>query len=116
MNHTEPDQDPLAQAAGRLLRDSEDIIDALTAARLAAGRRRAVAALTPAARWWQVFGQRWPVLASGLATAVLLAVLLPRSGQAPGDAQGFDYSVANDAAIYEQLDFYLWADELDPAG
>lgn len=110
------DHDPLAQAARRLLQDSEHSIDALSAARLSAARRRAVAGLAPATPWWHAAGRRWPALAGAVTGAVLIALLLPRVGRPSLDADALDYATARDAAIYEDLEFYLWADELDPAG
>lgn len=111
------DHDPLAQVARRLLQDSEQSIDAMSAARLSAARRRAVAQLTPAESRWYVLHRRWPALAGATAAAVLIALLLlPRVDRAALDADALDYATARDAAIYEDLEFYLWADALDPAG
>jgi hypothetical protein len=110
------DHDQLAQTARRLLLDSEHALDALSAARLSAARRRAVDGLTPATRWWHAVGRRWPALAGAVTAAVLIAVLVPRAGRPSLDANALDYATARDAAIYEDLEFYLWADELDPAG
>jgi uncharacterized Zn finger protein len=110
------DHDPLAQAARRLLQDSEQFIDSMSAARLSAARRRAVAQLRPAESRWYVFRRRWPALAGAAAAAVLIALLRPRVDRPARDDDALDYATANDAAIYEDLEFYLWADELDPAG
>lgn len=110
------DHDPLAQAARRLLQDSEQFIDSMSAARLSAARRRAVAQLTPAEPRWYVLRRRWPALAGAAAAAVLIALLLPRVDRSTLDDDALDYATAGDAAIYEDLEFYLWADELDPAG
>lgn len=75
------DHDPLAQVARRLLQDSEQFIDTVSAMRLSAARRP-----------------------------------LPRVDRSALDDDALDYATAHDAAIYEDLEFYLWADELDPAG
>ena len=110
------DHDSLAQVARRLLQDSEQFIDAMSAARLSAARRRAVAQLAPATPWWHAARRRWPALAGAAAAGLLIALLLPRVGRPPLDADALDYATAHDAAIYEDLEFYLWADELDPSG
>jgi len=110
------DHDPLAQVARRLLQDSEQSIDPMSAARLSAARRRAVAQLTPAESRWYVLRRRWPALAGATAAAVLIALLLPPMDRPALDADALDYATAHDAAIYEDLEFYLWADALDPAG
>lgn len=59
------DHDPLAQVARRLLQDSEQSIDAMSAARLSAARRRAVAQLTLPSHAGTCFigaGRHWPAL------------------------------------------------------
>lgn len=63
-----------------------------------------------------MFRRRWPALAGAVAAAVLIALLLSRVERPALDADALDYATAHDAAIYEDLEFYLWADELDPAG
>ncbi len=114
--NSDSDHDPLAQAARRLLQNSEQTIDALTLARLTAARHRAVAQLTPTTPWWHLLGRRWPALAGAAAVALLIALTAPRTGRPPLDTDAFDYATADDAAIYQDLEFYLWADELDPSG
>jgi hypothetical protein len=116
MSRPDQDHDPLAQAARRLLRESEHHLDALTVTRLSGARRHAVAQMASPRPWWQVLGQRWPALAGACAAALLIVLLVPRAGRPPLDAEAFDYATAADAALYEDLEFYLWADDLDPAG
>ncbi|MGK2940734.1 MAG: hypothetical protein ACSLFJ_03545 [Immundisolibacter sp.] len=116
MNYRDPEQDALAQTARRLLRDSEQDIDAPTAARLASFRRHATAELAPATPWRPVLDRRWPALAGAVAGLVLITLIVLRPDRTPLDIDVLDYATADDAAIYEDLEFYLWADELDPSG
>lgn len=111
-----PDRDPLADAARRLLHDSEHTLDALTLARLSAARRRAVAQVASPVRWWQGPARRWPALAAACAAALLIVTVLPRRGPLPADADALDYATAADAAVYEHLEFYQWLDQLDGSG
>ena len=111
-----PDRDPLADAARRLLQDSEHTLDALTLARLSAARRRAVAQAASPARWWQRPARRWPALAAACAAALLVVTVLPRAGHLPANADALDYATAADAAVYEDLEFYQWLDQVDGAG
>jgi ferric-dicitrate binding protein FerR (iron transport regulator) len=111
-----PDHDPFVNAARRLLQDSEHALDAVTLARLSAARRRAVAEIAAPLRWWQRPVLRWPVLAAACAAALALVTLLPRGGPLPVDADALDYATAADAAVYEDLEFYQWLDQVDGAG
>ncbi|WP_372716302.1 hypothetical protein [Immundisolibacter sp.] len=116
MNYRDPEQDALTQTVRRLLRDSEQDIDAPTAARLASFRRDATAKLAPATPWRPVLDRRWPALAGAVAGLVLITLMVLRPDQTPLDMDVLDYATADDAPIYEDLEFYLWADELDPSG
>ena len=111
-----PDHDPLAKAARRLLQDSERTLDAVTLARLSAARRRAVAQASSPLRWWRRPAQRWPALAAACVAALLVVTLLPRGGSLPADVDALDYATAADAAVYEDLEFYQWLDQVDGAG
>lgn len=110
------DHDPFADAARRLLQDSEHTLDAVTLARLSTARRRAVAQAASPRRWWQRAAARWPAVAAACAAALLIVTLLPRGGRFPTDADALDYATASDAAVYEDLEFYQWLDQVDGAG
>jgi hypothetical protein len=109
-NDLDPGDRSFAESARRALRESEHL-DAVSAARLAAGRRRALARAfgRNAAPW------RWAA-GFALAATVLLAVILPRlQPQAPYDPADTDtLEIVTDELgpdFYEDLDFYQALDD-----
>lgn len=107
----------LADALRDRLRESE-ALDYVTASRLAAARKRALATASPPSwSWWFAGG-------GGLATAALVALLMfwAPTPQAPNEpveissADAFDLMTdEEDADFYEDLDLYRWLSEA-PAG
>jgi hypothetical protein len=101
------------QSAKALFDESVDNLDAATLSKLNQGRQAALAAAADAPRLWL----RW-VPAAGMATAVLVAVLVVRgpgmvdvpyaASPMPGD---FEMLMGDDALeMIEELDFYSWMD------
>ncbi|MBK6582884.1 MAG: hypothetical protein IPG20_08345 [Gammaproteobacteria bacterium] len=90
------------------LREQEQQLDAGTLRRLAANRQSALAAMP---RPWRRF--LTPAIGSALlATVVGVAVLMPRSTEAPSSAATGEQLVDN-PEFYRDLDFYLWLAESD---
>ena len=101
------------QSAKALFDESVASLDAATLSKLNQGRHAALAAAVDAPRLWL----RW-VPAAGMATAVLVAVLVVRgpdmvdepfaANPMPGD---FEMLMGDDALeMIEELDFYSWID------
>jgi len=128
-----PGDDQFSGAAGRMLCDSADEIDAAAAARLKRGRQAAL-------DQWRERRNRRPWLVPALSTAAvgaLAVVLWVSQGVAPDgsgplvpaveSAADMDLLLAADSLeMFEDLDFYAWLDaelradepgaELEPAG
>ena len=121
---SEQSQDPARRTSGEgafadalrdRLRESE-VLDCVTASRLAAARKRALAPAPASWRWWFASG--------GSLAAALVALLMfgePRH-QAAGEpveissADALDLMTdEEDADFYEDLDLYRWLSEA-PAG
>ena len=99
------------------LDDHEDSVDAQTAARLQAARRRALAAV-PAPRsrsaYWLPAGA-----AATLAVAVLAVVLWRGDSAAPLPAvaaEDWEILAAGELQLIEELEFYDWLAEEDTTG
>ena len=101
------------QSAKALFDESVDSLDAATLSKLNQGRQAALAAAADAPGLWL----RWAP-AAGMATAVLVAVLVVRgpdmggvpiaANPMPGD---FELLMGDDALeMIEELDFYSWID------
>lgn len=95
----------LENAWRALLRRQEQELDAPTLARIGVARHKALGATR--ASWWQLHTSALggAALATVLAAAMLLPVgtgWLNQSGNMP---------MTEDAAFYENLDFYLWLAE-----
>ena len=101
------------KSAKALFDASVDSLDAATLSKLNQGRQAALAAAADAPRLWL----RW-VPAAGMATAVLVAVLVVRgpdmddvpfaANPVPGD---FELLMGGDSLeMIEELDFYSWID------
>lgn len=85
-----------------LLHRREQELDAATLARITAARHKALAAMQMP--WWRIHAPA--VGGAVLATVLAVAVLLPAGSgwlHQPGKVP-----VMEDAAFYENLDFYLW--------
>lgn len=101
------------QSAKALFDASVDSLDAATLSKLNQGRQAALAAAADAPRLWH----RW-VPAAGMATAVLVAVLVVRGPDmddvpfAANPVQSdFELLMGDDALeMIEELDFYSWID------
>jgi len=81
-----------------------DSVDDVSAARLAAARKGALARQSRSARHWL------PLTGLAAAAAVLLAVLLVQ--QTPTPDPGWELLLAqDDIDLIEELDFYAWLEE-----
>lgn len=109
----EPEDERLAAAAGRLLRESADELDAATRARLQRARQAALGAGQPASgrrpRWLAV-----PVAAAAVAVLVLVVRLVPEPGATngtPAEAGDLEVLLAGEnLEMIEDLEFYAWLD------
>ena len=117
-----PGDDLFSSAAGRMLRDSADGIDAATAARLNRGRQAALDQWQERRNW-----RPWLVAAASSAAVVALAAgLWLIQGTAPTGPEPFTSDVdsaaemdlllaADSMEMFEDLDFYAWLDaEVSP--
>ena len=85
------------------LEQHADTLDELSAARLAAARRRALAQSVPQRRGWLA------LTGVGAAAALLLAVLVVHQGPRP-DGDWDILTSTEDMDLIEELDFYAWLD------
>lgn len=121
-------QDPAFCARLRAQLEAEaNALDAVTAARLAAARQRALAGVAQSGGAKQGAGTRWlPWLGSAVAASLLLAVVLGRGSQAPPvpapmarssavAAVAPEALIASDVAVIADLEFYDWLEEQDAA-
>ncbi len=115
-----PDEQRLAAAAGNLLRQSADELDAATLSRLNLARQAAVAGLQPAGvrRGWLM-----PAFSSAAVALLLVSVWVGRgvdpvpepeqTAASPLVAQDLDVLLGDEnLEMMEDLEFYAW---LDPA-
>jgi hypothetical protein len=103
-----------AQEAKALFDGSVDKLDAATLSTLNQGRHRALeAARSPRGEW-----MRWAP-AAGVATAVLIAVMVTLPGTSPVEVMpeamtDIDILLGEDSIdMYEDLEFYSWLDVAD---
>lgn len=105
--HTDLDQERLAQDIRASLDEHAGEPDELTRARLRAARYRALEHIDAQQHpWWSLAWSRWSAAAVGATCAVLLAwqLQLP-NGEAAGQAE--------DAALIADLDLVLWLEDSD---
>jgi hypothetical protein len=110
------DDKAFADSLRDLLRQSEQEVDFVTSARLAAARERALAIPRASQRWprswlWIAPG----ALAAGLAMWMVLPRMQPMPMNAPLPQESAQQSIAMDVltndeaiAVYQDLDFYQW--------
>ena len=97
-----PDSDEkLVENIRRQLEQHADNLDELSAARLAAARRHALAQSVPRRHGWLALS------GVGAAAALLLAVLVVHQGARP-DGDWDILTSTEDMDLIEELDFYAW--------
>lgn len=94
-----------------------EALDYPTRARLAAARRRALAAAARPPLWRQAWLPAGALAAAALAVSSML--LWPDTGRAPAPVMAEDFEIMlseEDLALYAELDFYLWLGAQEDAG
>lgn len=94
------------EQARRQLDAHADVVDELTAARLGAARRRALAGSSAARAWWPLAGL---ATAAAVALVSFLLVQQPHEPASPTDL----WVAGDDFELIEDLDFYAWLEETE---
>ncbi len=97
----------------KTLDDSADALDEITAARLAAARRNALAARPQRAHWLPA-----AAFSAVAASALTVALLLNQGTDLPGvDPEALELiAQSEDLELIEELDFYDWLDSTQASG